>query len=279
VYVHGEDSLFWLAGGEISGNSTAGSGGGVLVNGSDMASASPDPDTHNFIMSGGSVNNNTSTGNAYPHGGGGVFVAKGIFEMLNGRIMYNNSTRQGGGVFVWSRAFFIMDGDSSVTGNNGVGSSKAVCSRGITRMQGRAQADKVYIWNYARGSWNNGSGDEFTLREGAGISGLVLAFANDPQDNRNYINIVSSNGQFFDPGTIPVTTIDLESRLNANGTFSPTATIDGDWLGKYLIKNGGNPIPSGTLNRFLLGTFTNGRASQALSTRHKLDSTGKLVAK
>ncbi|MDR1411213.1 MAG: hypothetical protein LBI91_03295, partial [Spirochaetaceae bacterium] len=281
VYVNGGNGLFWLANGEISGNSTSGSGGGVLVNGSDIPN-NPGPDgiSDNFIMSGGAVNSNVSTGNVWPHGGGGVFVAKGAFEMLNGQIMHNKSTRQGGGVFVWSRSLFDMSGNSSVTDNDGVGSSKAICSRGITTMRGNAQADKVYIWNYSKGSWNNGFGDEFTLMEGARISGLVLAFADDPQDNRNYINIVQSGGSFFTGGTDPITNIGLESHLNPNGSFAISATIDGDWLGKYLIKNGGNLIPAGQtdapIERFLLGTFTYGGSPMSLGG-YKLDNTGKLA--
>jgi hypothetical protein len=288
VYVKG-DALFWLANGQISGNSTRGSGGGVLVNGS----AIPDNPTtaampHNFIMSTGAVNSNTSSGSVWPHGGGGIYVAKGVFEMLGGQVMNNSSVRQGGGVFVWSKALFWMDGNSSITANSGVGSAKALCSRGITTMRGNAQADKVYVWNYAKGSWNNGAGDEFTLMEGARVSGLVLAFADDPADNRNYINIVASDraaygvGQFFGSGTDPITTIDLESHLNTNGSFSTTATVEGDWLNQYLIKNGGNAIPAAQaaalLKRFPLGSFTSGKPSLSLS-KYKLDTAGKLVAK
>ncbi|MDR1353052.1 MAG: hypothetical protein LBK05_07205, partial [Treponema sp.] len=283
VYVYGEDSLLWLNNGEISNNSTSGSGGGVLVNAS-IVPPTPTSDTmpHNFIMSAGAVNNNRSTGGVWPHGGGGVFVAKGSFEMLSGHIMGNAASRQGGGVFVWSRSLFYMDGDSSITNNTGTGSAKAICSRGITTMRGNAQADSVYIWNYAKGSWNNDSGDEFTLMEGARTTGLVLAFADDPQDNRNYINIVESDrvsGKFF-TGTDRITTIDLESRLNNDSKFSTTATIDGDWLSKYLIKDGGNIIPAAQaadlIKRFPLGSFTSGNPSKPLSG-YKLDNTGKLA--
>jgi hypothetical protein len=149
----------------------------------------------------------------------------------------------------------------------------------------------VYIWNYAKGSWNNGFGDEFTLMEGARIAGLVLAFADDPQNNRNYINIVRSyraaysppSGAFFTAGTSPITTIDLESHLNANGSFSTTATISGDWLGNYLIKNGGNEIPTdqaaALIKRFPLGSFTSGGPVQSLSASYKLDTVGKLAHK
>jgi hypothetical protein len=286
VYVNG-DALFWQAGGEINGNTAAGSGGGVLVNGATVPSEPTALNMpHNFIMSGGVINSNTSNANAWPGGGGGVYVAKGAFEMLNGAISHNNAPlRQGGGVFVWSRALFYMGGNSSVTLNNGVGSSKAICSRGITRMEGNAQADSVYIWNYAKPTnpseqWNNTYCDEFTLMGGARISGLVLAFADDPNDNRNYINIVEGNdGKFFTEGTDRITTIDLESHLLSNGSFAKDATIAGDWVNKFLIKNAGNAIPAeqaaNILKRFPLGTFTYGGATQGLSA-YRLDNTGKL---
>jgi hypothetical protein len=291
VYVKGDGQL-WLAKGEITNNKTSGSGGGVLVNGSTVPDDPNDTDgrddndtPHNFIMSGGSITGNSSAGASWPHGGGGVFVAKGTFEMMSGRIMNNTSHRQGGGVFVWSRSLFYMDGDSSVTANEGVGSSKAICSRGITTMRGRSQADEVYVWNYAKENarWNRGVGDEFTLMEGARVSGLVLAFADEPQDNRNYINIVEYDpaghrGEFFTGGTDPIANIDLESHLNANGSFSTTATIDGDWLHHHIIKNGGNAISSDVVKRFPLGTFTYGGATKSLSG-HKLDGTGKLAVK
>jgi hypothetical protein len=291
VYVNG-DGLFWLAEGTIANNTAkGGSGGGVLVIGSAIPNKPTSENTpHNFIMSAGTISGNVSTGSVWPHGGGGVFVAKGVFEMLNGQITNNESTRQGGGVFVWSRSLFYADGDSSITNNSGVGSAKAICSRGITTMRGNAQADKVYVWNYSKGSWNNGFGDEFTIMEGARINGLVLAFADDPQDNRNYLNIVGSDrldwidghAQFFTPGTLPITTLDLESHLTATGAFDTKATIAGDWRGKYMIKNGGQEIPAAQaadiLKRFPLGSFTYGGNTQSLSA-YKLDTTGKLVNK
>ncbi|MDR0598152.1 MAG: hypothetical protein LBG14_06570, partial [Treponema sp.] len=285
VYVNGEDSLFWLANGEISENKTSGSGGGVLVNGSTIPNRSTsDTMPNNFMMSGGTVKGNASTGNVWPHGGGGVYVAKGAFHMLDGRITDNNkSLRQGGGVFVWSRSYFGMEGNSSVTGNSGVGSSKAICSRGVTTMGGSAQADTVYIWNYAKGRWGNGQGDEFTMMAGARITGLVLAFADDPQDNRNYINILpvpQLNYEFFTGGTDPITTIDLESHLTASGAFARDATIDGDWLGTYLIKDSGKEIPeaqaAALIKRFPLGTFTSGGSPKHF-TGYRLDNTGKLA--
>jgi hypothetical protein len=277
VYVNGENSLFWLAEAAIANNTTNGSGGGVLVNGSAIPD-NPDAAPHNFIMSAGTISGNISKGGVWPHGGGGIFVAKGVFEMINGRITGNQSVRQGGGVFVWSRSLFYMDGGSSVTGNIGVGSSRAICSRGITTMRGKAQADKVYIWNYAKGSWNNGSGDEFTMMEGARITGLELAFADDPKDNRNYVNILQSYGGFFTSGTDPITTIGLESRLTSAGAFDKNATIDGDWLGKYLIRNAAGTIPEGIVKRFFISNYINGVETAGL-TAYKLDGYGKLAKK
>jgi hypothetical protein len=143
VYVSG-DSLFWLAGGTIANNTTNGAGGGVLVNG--IATA---VDETGIFMSGGRIVNNKSTSTTYPHGGGGVYVAHGAFEMLGGEITGNTATRQGGGVFVhWGGARFTASGDSTITGNDGVGSSKAICNRGTTELLGNARADKVYVWNY-----------------------------------------------------------------------------------------------------------------------------------
>jgi hypothetical protein len=204
--------------------------------------------------------------------------------------MYNTSNRQGGGVFVWSKSLFYMDGDSSVTANEGRGSAKAICNRGITTMRGNAQADKVYVWNYAKGSWNNGVGDEFTLLEGARVAGLVLAFADDPKDNRNYINIMESDRLtvgntrlYFTPGSEPVTVIDLESHLTAASAFAADATISGDWLGKYLIRNNGREIPAAQAadvkKRFPLGSFTYGGSKPLSLSTYELDNTGKLVKK
>jgi hypothetical protein len=285
VYLNGENSLFWLAAGDISNNTASGSGGGVLVNGSFIPeNCDYDNLPNNFIMSAGTITGNVSNGSVWPGGGGGLYVAKGTFQMFSGRISENQSTRQGGGVFVWSRSLFFMDGNSSVVNNKGVGSSAAICSRGITWMRGSAQADKVYIWNYSKGLWNNGSGDEFTMSEGARITGLELAFADGPQDNRNYINIVQSDRfpPLYFTGTDRITTIGLESRLTSSGSFDPNATIAGDWLGKYLIKNNGQEIPSaqtGILTRLFLDSYIYGGANPIRLTNYKLDTRGRLAVK
>jgi hypothetical protein len=117
----------------------------------------------------------------------------------------------------------------------------------------------------------------------------VLAFADDPQpkNGRNYINImpIDTSGQFF-TGSDPITTVDLESHLNDDGSFSKTATVDGDWIvsNTYIIKNGGEaggkPIPDDVLKRFALGTFTwGGSPPVALKNQYQLSNTGQLARK
>jgi hypothetical protein len=120
VYIKGNADFRLTANGTISGNTTAGAGGGVLVNGNKIG-----PDEYGLIMdNGGKIINNTTTSSTYPHGGGGVYVARGAFDMDGGEITGNNANRQGGGVFVhWGDARFTASGSSNITGNSGVGSS------------------------------------------------------------------------------------------------------------------------------------------------------------
>ncbi|MDR0644607.1 MAG: hypothetical protein LBG05_06825 [Treponema sp.] len=281
VYVNGEDSLFWLAEGSVANNTTNGSGGGVLVNGSSIPdTVNADTTPLNFMMSAGTISGNTSSGNSSPNGGGGVYVVKGVFEMINGSITNNKSRRHGGGVFVWSRSLFYMDGNASITANTGAGSSADLCTRGITTMRGKAQSAAVYVRNYAKGSWNNGAGDEFTMMEGARATTVELAFAGD---NRNYINLVKSDGNFF-TGTDRITQIGLESHLTPSFAFDTNATIDGDWLNSYLLKDkGGNTNKDSAIkdivNRFPPINFFKGVIPAQPLSDYKLDEYGRLVKK
>jgi hypothetical protein len=252
-------ALVWLAGGTVSGNTTAGSGGGILVNG--MAydeygntTGRTRGDEYGLFMTGGTISTNKSNGNASPHGGGGVYVAKGVFEMMEGQISANTSIRQGGGVFVWHNARFSASGTSSITGNEGVGSSKAICSRGYTEMMGRAQADKIYIWNNNDNSDGNTPAfseqrDSFTLAENARAAGIVLAYDDTPTrpQTRNYIIITASL-----PGSGPICLIDLEGRLT---NYKFVYTDLNDWIDKRIIDV---VYPSSDFQRFPLNTFVGG---------------------
>ncbi|MDR0642700.1 MAG: hypothetical protein LBG07_09605, partial [Treponema sp.] len=241
-------------------NNTAqgGSGGGVLI-----AAANPnnnsgyrDAEEFGLNMFGGSISQNNSYGAASPHGGGGVYVAQGAFDMDGGNISGNYSKRQGGGVFVWHNARFNASGNSSILNNDGVGSSKAICSRGYTEMMGNARADKIYIWNNNDNPKFSQEPDSFNIAQNARANGIVLAY--DDSDSgrhqtRNYINILGLNG------SDPVATIDLEGHLT-DGLFK-TMDLEPDWLGKTLIKTNN----SADIARFPLGTFV-GSGTRSLSS-------------
>jgi hypothetical protein len=257
LYVNGY-ALAWLAGGTIANNTTQGSGGGVLINGkASVIAGSRGDDETGLLMSGGSISQNKSTGAGSPHGGGGVYVASGAFDMQGGEVAGNYSKRQGGGVFVWHDARYTASGNSSILNNDGVGSSKAICSRGLTEMRGNAKADKVYIWN---NPWNPGNTprfgnepDSFTIAEYARADGIVLAYDDTPgsPQTRNYIDIKGSI-----PGTDPIATIDLEGHLT-NYVFA-TTDLEGDWLNRSLVKGSFNEVRA-VIDRFPLGAFVGSR--------------------
>jgi hypothetical protein len=270
VYIKG-NATFWLAaGGTISGNTAAGAGGGVLVNGYVDSTTSPgDPIEYGLLMSGGRIVSNTSTSGTYPHGGGGVYVAHGAFEMLDGEVTGNTATRQGGGVFVhWGAARFTASGNSTITGNSGVGSSKAICNRGTTTMIGSARADKVYVWNYDDdpGAFTDLNNQTFTLAQNAQIAGIVLAYS---EENANVITIADSF-----TGTNTICTIDLESHLS-NGLFA--GKLEPDWLNKKIIVGTHETLkkvlgiePAGP-NRLPLNTFTGTPSVYNVGANYKID--------
>ena len=106
---------FTMYGGEISGNSGRGSGGGVRVSGT-------------FTMYNGEISGNTADGF---RGGGGVHVS-GTFTMLGGEISGNTAGSDfGGGVDVRGGSTFTMHG-GEISGNTGGG----VGVRGMFTMHG-----------------------------------------------------------------------------------------------------------------------------------------------
>jgi hypothetical protein len=245
------NGLFWLASGTLSNNTTSGSGGGVLVRG--LRDFSTPNNDSGFLMSGGSVTKNSSTGNSSPHGGGGVYVASGDFSMAGGGITLNTSVRQGGGVFVHSGASFEAWGNSSITGNEGVGSSKAICSRGQTTLRGNAQADTIYVWNPlaadagATGGNQHKEYNKFGMGENARVKGIVLAYS---AEYRNYIDIYDSI-----PGSDQIGIIDLEGHLT---NYKFVDTDINDWLNKAVLRGGSGAITAALLKRFPLGVFVGG---------------------
>jgi hypothetical protein len=281
------DALFWLAGGAVSNNTTKGSGGGVLVRGRLVDTGytnSPSLPNYGVIMNGGAISGNNSTGGSSPHGGGGVYVATGEFEMPEGQITTNKSSRQGGGVFVHSGAIFGAWGNSTITGNTGTGSSKGICSRGITTLAGNAQVDTVYVWNPLAedgGIVQN----MFSLSGNARVAGIVLAYS---QEHRNFINV---EGIGVSPSSINPTDgtsanpkeqdqigiLDLEGHLT---NYSFVDTDINDWLNQIVFKGEEKSVKNIIhYNRLRAGTFVGG-SSISLSSKYKIaidGSTGKLV--
>jgi hypothetical protein len=274
------DALFWMAGGTIANNTAGehpnastyrgGSGGGVLVRGTlfDTDYKAPHEDNFGFLMSGGTISGNKSYGNASPHGGGGVYVASGEFDMLGGSsITSNYSKRQGGGVFVRSGAVFNASGTSSITGNDGVGSSKGLCSRGVTEFMGSAQADTIYVWNPLK---EDGGIDEngFTLGENARVGGIVLAHSTE---HRNYIMLADNPA-----GMGQIGVIDLEGHLTPP-SYSFVDTDINDWLNQQAILRGAAVTVAANISRFPLGTFVGGK-TLSLSP-YKLGGPGTNIGK
>ncbi|MDR3173441.1 MAG: hypothetical protein LBU19_04245, partial [Treponema sp.] len=273
LYVGGRASI-WLNNATVANNTAeGGSGGGVLVNGSvfpgpDNSRSHATAEEYGLIMTEGNISGNKSMGSKSPHGGGGIYVAQGAFEMWGGEISGNTSKRQGGGVFIWHNADFRSSGNSRFINNTGVGSSKDICSRGYTTLAGHTRADRVYVWN------NNGDNkyaepDAFYIGEDARITtGLVLAYDDTPSNprTRNLVNVLVSAS-----GTDRIANIDLEGHLTGD-KFVDTDP-EGDWLGVDLV----DPIGANTadIGRFTLGAFT-GKGDVSLGP-YTLDSDGRMV--
>ena len=98
VHAYG-DSSFTMYGGEISGNTSAGDGGGVSA----LAAS--------FTMKGGSITNNTASA------GGGAALYNDTFELSGGTITGNSATRNGGGVYYYHYQSVPLTVSGSVTIN------------------------------------------------------------------------------------------------------------------------------------------------------------------
>ena len=128
VYV--DVGTFVMEGGEISGNSAVGNGGGVYVNthgafvmecgeisgNSAKRGGGVYIGSGTFTMSGGEISNNQITGASVTDGGGGVYIGDGTFVMEGGDIS-GNSANRGGGVYVNTQSiqstFTMSDGTIS----------------------------------------------------------------------------------------------------------------------------------------------------------------------
>lgn len=105
VFVTGS---FVMTGGEISGNSCAGIGGGVYIAGGGVDDA--------FTLTGGVIANNRASQ------GGGVFVSSN-FTMQGGELRGNTASLFGGGVYVTNLGLFTKTGGLITSGQAAKGKS------------------------------------------------------------------------------------------------------------------------------------------------------------
>ena len=145
---------FIMYGGSITGNTTTGG-----VNTTWRSGGVWVQDNSTFTMYGGSITNNTTVWN-----GGGVYVGgSGKFYMHGGTISGNSASNNGGGVHISSGSTFTMTGGSRITGNNaGNGGGVYVGSdvgygNSILTLSGAVQI-KDNVCNGTKGSNGNYSG-------------------------------------------------------------------------------------------------------------------------
>jgi hypothetical protein len=150
---------FSMYGGEISGNTAIGSGGGVYNNGYD------------FSMYGGKISNNTASGSGggvynwngkvrlydgviYGNNakiGGGVNIFYGSFYMSGGVISSNSAGDKGGGVYNYYYSVFSLSGSGEIS-NNKAPLGDGICNDGnFNRVGGEISGNTVYLSDGALG--------------------------------------------------------------------------------------------------------------------------------
>jgi hypothetical protein len=123
------------------------------------------------MNNGATITGNIVSGNCCCHGGSGVRVNNGTFEMIGGTISGNTTGGDGGGVNVVGRATFNMSG-GTISGNN-ARSGGGVWVNGTFNMRGGTIAS-----NMARVSGGGViAGGQFTKG-----GGTITGHANDPQN-------------------------------------------------------------------------------------------------
>ena len=176
VSVNGQNAEFIMYGGNISGNTVTGNGGGVYVN-----------NRATFTMYGGEITGNKATGTN--NCGGGVYVSadanntnrKSTFNMYGGTISGNEATGgSGGGVYVYYSTFNMYGGTigSANTGNKayGKGGGGVYVYNGKFNMSGSAAvsgnstADSAGT-GHGGGVYVDGIGGTFTMSGSAAVSG------------------------------------------------------------------------------------------------------------
>jgi hypothetical protein len=257
----GSGGVFVQKGGTISGNRSAGGGGGVSLRGSSAV----------FVLKGGAVSGNLAVpdGAIDPYGGGGVFVQDGgIFVCESGSIT-NNVTQYelwgGGGILVQAKdaAGTSAGGVDAVSGASGGGGSSG--GGGTTYRPGLTLSGGIISGNSAGNHLGSaiyaGNGD-FTLSGSPAIDGRVCLEYQPAAAQHILID-----------GSFTGSTVPLDLRGDEKGI-----TFIGNWMRPVLKMAGGGAIPASVRSRFALGKFTpySGSPSADLSA-YAIGETGLLV--
>ena len=176
VSVNGQNAEFIMYGGNISGNTVTGNGGGVYVN-----------NRATFTMYGGEITGNKATGTN--NCGGGVYVSAdatntnrtSTFNMYGGTISGNEATDgSGGGVYVYYSTFNMYGGTigSANTGNKAYGKggggvyvfNGTFTMSGSAAVSGNSTADSAGT-GHGGGVYVDGIGGTFTMSGSAAVSG------------------------------------------------------------------------------------------------------------
>ena len=167
---------FIMYGGSITGNTTSGGDNTTWRSGGVWVR-----DNSTFTMYGGSITDNTTVWS-----GGGVYVeGSGKFYMHGGTISGNSAVDGGGGVYVGSGSTFTMAGDSRITGNT-AGSGGGVGVFGSMTMTGGSITGN-----------NAGNGGGVYVGSDVGYGNSILALSGAVQIKDNVCNgTKGSNGNY-----------------------------------------------------------------------------------
>ena len=290
VSVNGQNAEFIMYGGNISGNTVTGNGGGVYVNdratftmyGGEIsgnkatgtnncggvyvsADATNTNRTSTFNMYGGTIGGSANTGNkAYGKGGGGVYVYNGKFNMSGSAAVSGNSTADsagtghGGGVYVDGiGGTFTMSGSAAVSGNtaSGNGGGVYVENRGSSfNMSGSAAVSDNTASGSGGGVYVNCS--TFTMNAGT-ISGNETTGANSDGGGVCVAGLDNDTSTF----TMKNGTISGNSAKNGGGVYVSQSTFtmsNGTISGNNAAYSGGGVYVTGNSSNSGAFTMTGG---------------------
>jgi uncharacterized repeat protein (TIGR02543 family) len=190
---------FTMSGGEISGNTSSGHGGGVHGG------------SGTFTMSGGKSSGNTSSGS-----GGGVLVGTGsnTFTMSGGTISGNTAGSSGGGVYSQSNATFTMSG-GKISGNTAGTFGGGVIAETFTMSGGEISGNTASSTNGGGVYISAGSGVAFYMVAGTiyGVNEPNAALRNTANTGAALFKFSSASAEY---GTFSGTT------WVSNGSLSTT---------------------------------------------------------